>query len=556
LKTVQVVATYLRADGTPLQGTVSFHPPSPLVSGTSNALVSGDVVATIQPDGTITATLVACDDPSISPANFTYQVSEAFTNAQGRTYNVSLSYLASQPIDLMPVTPSSPNAGNVTYVAGPGVPSGGAAGTLLFKNSVTDYDTSWKTPAAAGVLPLSGGTMTGSVTSVGSSSNSIAEQNQVTGDANPRWQQLASGYMAWGPGNTAGDTNLYRGAVGVLKTDNSLTVLTRLGVGQDAPSVSTIAATTTTDQNAIKLTNTAASGNLGSSSILSIAQTSNSRALGYKVGSESQNRWGMLHDGSMLWGPGGNTSPDTNLYRSAVGYLTTDTALTVGTTLSVGGTGSFGGALSVSSQVSGVSLKASGSTGAANQVRLVGANTSGAPTSGTWQAGDLAADLTGNLFVCIASGTPGTWVGVSGGVSNTAWTAYTPTWTGQSTAPAIGSGSIVGYYSKVGRTVTARIGVYCAANTTFGGGAYSFSLPFAAAVAGAATADPAHTGLWALSNNATFYTATAAILQSSPSTVMGFYNGSGTFFGNGTPVTWTAATGTWFVCTITYESTT
>jgi hypothetical protein len=336
LKTVQVVATYLRADGTPLQGTVSFHPPSPLVSGTSNALVSGDVVATIQPDGTITATLVACDDPSISPANFTYQVSEAFTNAQGRTYNVSLSWLASQPIDLMPVTPSSPNAGNVTYVAGPGVPSGGAAGTLLFKNSVTDYDTSWKTPTAAGVLPLSGGTMTGSVTSVGSSSSSVAEQNQVTGDTFPRWQQLASGYMSWGPGNTAGDTNLYRGGANVLKTDNSLTVLTRLGVGQDAPSVSTIAATTTTDQNAIKLTNTLAGGNTGSSSILSIAQTANSRGIGYKVGTESQNRWTMLHDGSMTWGPGGNTSPDTNLYRSAAGVLTTDTALTVGGTVSAG----------------------------------------------------------------------------------------------------------------------------------------------------------------------------------------------------------------------------
>lgn len=336
LKTVQVVATYLRADGTPLQGTVSFHPPSPLVSGTSNALVSGDVVATIQPDGTITATLVACDDPSISPANFTYQVSEAFTNAQGRTYNVSLSYLASQPIDLMPVTPSSPNAGNVTYVAGPGVPSGGAAGTLLFKNSVTDYDTSWKTPMAAGVLPLSGGTMTGSVTSVGSSSSSVAEQSQVTGDTFPRWQQLASGFMSWGPGNAAGDTNLYRGGAAILKTDNSLSVLTRLGVGQDAPAVSTIATTTTTDQNGIKLTNTAASGNLGSSSILSIAQTANSRALGYKVGTESQNRWTTLHDGTMSWGPGGTTSPDTNLYRSAAGVLTTDTALSVGGTVTAG----------------------------------------------------------------------------------------------------------------------------------------------------------------------------------------------------------------------------
>jgi hypothetical protein len=330
LKTVTVVATYLRADGTPLQGTVSFHPPSPLVSTLSNALVSGDVVASIQPDGTITATLVACDDPTISPTGFTYQVTETLTGAQGRTYNVSLSYLASQPIDLMPVTPSSPNAGNVVYVAGPGVPSGGASGALLFKNSATDYDTSWKTPAAAGVLPLTGGTMTGSVTSVGSGSNSVAEQNQVTGDTSPRWQQLASGYMSWGPGNTAGDTNLYRGSVGVLKTDNSMTVLTRLGVGQDAPATSTIAATTTSDNNAIKLTNSYTNGNTSSSALLFIAQTANSRAFGIKVGTESQNRWTMLHDGSMTWGPGGTTNPDTSLYRSAAGVLATDNSLSVG----------------------------------------------------------------------------------------------------------------------------------------------------------------------------------------------------------------------------------
>jgi hypothetical protein len=144
---------------------------------------------------------------------------------------------------------------------------------------------------------------------------------------------------------------------------------------------------------------------------------------------------------------------------------------------------------------------------------------------------------------------------VSGGVSNTAWTAYTPTWSA-STTPTIGSGSIVGYYSKIGRTVTARIGIYAAANTTFGSGPYTFSLPFTAAVTGAATADPAHTGAWALSNNATFYTGTAAILQSAPTTVMGFINSFGSFFGNATPVTWTASTGTWFACTITYESTT
>jgi hypothetical protein len=329
LKTVTVVATYLRADGTPLQGTVSFHPPSPLVSTVSNALISGDVVAPIQADGTITATLVACDDPTISPTGFTYQVTETFTGAQGRTYNISLSYLASQPIDLMPVTPSSPNAGNVTYVAGPGVPSGGAAGALLFKNSTTDYDTSWKSPAAAGVLPLNGGTMTGAITSVGASTNSVAEQSQVTGDTWPRFTQLAGGYMNWGSGAASGDANLYRGAAGILKTDNSLTVLTRLGVGQNAPSVSTIGVTTAADQAGIKLLNTNASGNLGNAAVAAISATNTSLLASGAVNGDANPRFTQTIDGRLAWGTG-SAGTDTDLYRSAAGVLKTDNTLSVG----------------------------------------------------------------------------------------------------------------------------------------------------------------------------------------------------------------------------------
>jgi hypothetical protein len=526
IKTVQIVGTYLRLDGTPLQGTVTLHAPSLILDPTSNVALSGDVTLSIQADGTITGTLLACDDPNTSPTGFTYQVTETFTNAVGRTYNVSLSYAAAQPIDLLALSPGSPNTGNYVYVtgpagpAGPGVASGGTAGQLLYKNSSTNYDTSWQSPAGAGVLALTGGTMTGAVTSAGATSTAVVEQAQVTGDTYPRFQQLVSGYTSWGPGNAAGDTNLYRGAAGILKTDNSMTVLTRLGVGQNAPAVSTIAATTTADQsgikllntnatgnptgsallaisqtaaslalgcqvnadtanrfqmqndgtmlwgpgsaagdtnlyrsaagvlstnnsltvgtnltvngtsslagvtlvtattdtNCIKLVNTNAGGNTSSSALYSNAQTANSKGIGFKVTTDGQNRWQALHDGTLSWGDGTNPQ-DTNLYRTAASTLKTDNNLTVGTTLSVGGGGSFGGALSVSSQVSGVSVRANGSTGAASPTRLVGANASGAPTSGTWQVGDVAPDLTGKLYVCTASGTPGTWVAVGGSSS-------------------------------------------------------------------------------------------------------------------------------------------
>ena len=55
-------------------------------------------------------------------------------------------------------------------------------------------------------------------------------------------------------------------------------------------------------------------------------------------------------------------------------------------------------------------LKVTGLTGAtASSSRLVGTTTSGSPTSGTFTAGDIVADQTGTFWLCVSSGTPGTW---------------------------------------------------------------------------------------------------------------------------------------------------
>lgn len=51
-----------------------------------------------------------------------------------------------------------------------------------------------------------------------------------------------------------------------------------------------------------------------------------------------------------------------------------------------------------------------GMPGAANPVRIVGRNASGAPTTGTFQVGDVVVNTDGTEYVCSAAGTPGTWV--------------------------------------------------------------------------------------------------------------------------------------------------
>jgi hypothetical protein len=56
-------------------------------------------------------------------------------------------------------------------------------------------------------------------------------------------------------------------------------------------------------------------------------------------------------------------------------------------------------------------------------------------------------------------------------------TAYTPAWTA-SVDPAIGDGSIVGRYTKIAREVSVSIDLIAGSTTTFGTGAWYFSLPY------------------------------------------------------------------------------
>ena len=135
-----------------------------------------------------------------------------------------------------------------------------------------------------------------------------------------------------------------------------------------------------------------------------------------------------------------------------------------------------------------------------------------------------------------------------------AWTSYTPLWTSSGTAPALGNGTIVGYYAKAGRLVTAKIAMEGGSTTTFGTGSYSFSLPFTAAVTGIAANNFAHTGTWATANSGVaYYVIGAIITQSAPTVVQGIVSSTANFFGATAPASWNA--GSQFVCTVTYEST-
>lgn len=106
-----------------------------------------------------------------------------------------------------------------------------------------------------------------------------------------------------------------------------------------------------------------------------------------------------------------------------------------------GGSGAFAG------EVSGTDFKATGLTGAATATRLVGANSSGAPTTGTFALGDIAVDLTGKVWLCTTAGTPGTWTQIGGGSS--AMTLIADTTVSGSAAATIDFSSIPGTYKHL-----------------------------------------------------------------------------------------------------------
>jgi hypothetical protein len=57
--------------------------------------------------------------------------------------------------------------------------------------------------------------------------------------------------------------------------------------------------------------------------------------------------------------------------------------------------------------------------------------------------------------------------------------SYTPTWTSSGVAPAIVNGTLAGHYLLRGKQVDVYIYLQTGAGTTFGTGAYTFSIPFA-----------------------------------------------------------------------------
>lgn len=67
----------------------------------------------------------------------------------------------------------------------------------------------------------------------------------------------------------------------------------------------------------------------------------------------------------------------------------------------------------------------------------------------------------------------------SGSTGSPAWVAYTPTWTMSSGGQALGNGTVVGRYRRIGKTIHYTIEFTIGSTTTIGTGQPQFTLPVA-----------------------------------------------------------------------------
>jgi hypothetical protein len=151
-----------------------------------------------------------------------------------------------------------------------------------------------------------------------------------------------------------------------------------------------------------------------------------------------------------------NTWTSTNVFNGAV---------TGNAGINLTGTG----ASSVGGTFTAVGFANTGLTGAVTATRYVGGTASGAPGSGTFNTGDFIVTTGGDIWICTAGGTPGTWSRVGSyllGTNNT-WTgtnAFNNAITGNNTINLTGTGSsaVGGLFTAVGFANTGITGATAA----------------------------------------------------------------------------------------------
>ncbi|MGW0419475.1 hypothetical protein [Streptomyces sp. NPDC003015] len=118
IATVTLTGRYIRPDGTPFSGTVSFSAPDYVRLSGADTTAGGSITVTLDVTGAFSVVLIATDNVDARPTNFTYSVTEALTGVASRTYYVALPQ-ATGTTNLADIAPAAASDGEFLLVTGP-----------------------------------------------------------------------------------------------------------------------------------------------------------------------------------------------------------------------------------------------------------------------------------------------------------------------------------------------------------------------------------------------------------------------------------------------------
>ncbi|WP_328941513.1 hypothetical protein OG259_07520 [Streptomyces sp. NBC_00250] len=134
------------------------------------------------------------------------------------------------------------------------------------------------------------------------------------------------------------------------------------------------------------------------------------------------------------------------------------------------------------------------------------------------------------------------------------WTSYTPSWTATGTAPVLGNGTIFGRYKIVGKVCTVAFEQVMGTTTTFGTGAWGWSLPFTAASPASSSTNFGYLGTARGHSATTWYTGAINVAKGS-AIARAYSHSASTDWSTSQPHSWVGASTNFLNALVTYETT-
>jgi hypothetical protein len=356
---VTVQGTYLKLDGTAETGSVRFESQTFARHSASDDVVSpGALTATLDASGDVTLVVPATDDPAWSPVGWTYRVTMQLSGVR-REFDAAIPYdTPGGVLDLSDLLPAQPADGEL-YAA--------------YAHTHAAYAADASVVHVAGVETITG-------------LKDLAAGFHV-GD---RYQVSATGGMDWGPVGGPVDVNFYRAGVGLLQTDYTFNAAAFRLNGADVQTLL---------DGKLSLTGGTVTGNV------TVQGAGGTKSYGFRTNGSNLDLEGSGADLFLsVWSGAGATGTQRNYARLEAGAQ-----LFHALSRWVWASTAFASTFVLDVDPSTGVVVAGGKNSLAG-IRLCGMKaTAGAPTTGTWAAGDLIIDAAGVWHLCTVAGTPGTW---------------------------------------------------------------------------------------------------------------------------------------------------